>query len=167
MVKCFQISPPSPQPRYLKLQLLQSMSNKSSSLDCIPDIAPEIMCRHFLHPHLALGKPLFHPGHFSYKFKLELISPLLKKPGLLKLDLANFRPISNLNTIGKILAFYLYSFFLTFQNLPVNLLYSLLIVNFILLRLLYLNSQMISWKPLTPEKLQFSVQRLQPLILWT
>ena len=31
------------------------------------------------------------------------ISPLLKKPGLPKSDLANFRPISNLNTIGKIL----------------------------------------------------------------
>ena len=37
------------------------------------------------------------------KFKLALISPLLKKPGLSKSDPSNFRPISNLNLIGKIL----------------------------------------------------------------
>ena len=35
--------------------------------------------------------------------KLALISPLLKKPGLPTSELSNFRPISNLNTIGKIL----------------------------------------------------------------
>ena len=64
------------------------------------DITPEIMWQHFFRPHLTLGKPIFHPGHFSSKFKLALISPLLKKP---KSDLTNFRPISNLNTIGKIL----------------------------------------------------------------
>ena len=60
-------------------------------------------------------------------------------------------------------------FFLTFQNLPVFLLYSLLIVNFSLLRLLCLSSQMISWKPLFPEKLQFSLLWTCPqlLILWT
>ena len=40
---------------------------------------------------------------FIDKFKLALISPLLKKPGLPKSELSNFRPISNLNTIGKIL----------------------------------------------------------------
>ena len=61
------------------------------------------MCRHFLHPHLTIGKPFFHPGLFPSKFKLTLISPLLKKPGLPKSDVANFRPISNLNTIAKIL----------------------------------------------------------------
>ena len=45
----------------------------------------------------------FTQATFPSKFKLALISPLLKKPGLPKSDLANFRPISNLNTIGKIL----------------------------------------------------------------
>ena len=61
------------------------------------------MCRHFLHPYLTLGKLIFPQATFPSKFKLALISPLLKKPGLPKSDLANFRPISNLNTIGKIL----------------------------------------------------------------
>ena len=40
---------------------------------------------------------------FPSKFKLASISPLLKKPSLPKSELSNFRPISNLNTIGEIL----------------------------------------------------------------
>ena len=27
------------------------------------------MSRHFLHPHLTPGKPIFHPGHFSFKIQ--------------------------------------------------------------------------------------------------
>ena len=27
------------------------------------------MRRHFLHPHLTPGKPIFHPGHFSFKIQ--------------------------------------------------------------------------------------------------
>ena len=67
------------------------------------DITSEIMCRHFLHPHLTPGKPIFHPGHFSFKIQTGAYHTPAKKPGLPKSDLANFRPISNLNTIGKIL----------------------------------------------------------------
>ena len=33
------------------------------------DITSEIMCRHFLYPHLTPGKPIFHPGHFSFKIQ--------------------------------------------------------------------------------------------------
>ena len=33
------------------------------------DITSEIMCRHVLHPHLTPGKPIFHPGHFSFKIQ--------------------------------------------------------------------------------------------------
>ena len=45
------------------------MSNKSSPLDLHPDITPEIMCQHFLHPHLTPGKPIFHLGHFSIQIQ--------------------------------------------------------------------------------------------------
>ena len=45
----------------------------------------------------------FDQAAFPSKFKHALITPLLKKPGLSKSDPSNFRPISNLNTIGKIL----------------------------------------------------------------
>ena len=44
----------------------------------------------------------FSQATFPTNFKLALISPLLKKPGLSKSDPSNFRPISNLHTIGKI-----------------------------------------------------------------
>ena len=54
-------------------------------------------------PISHLANLSFTQATFPSKFKLALISPLLKKPGLLKSDLANFKPISNLNTIGKIL----------------------------------------------------------------
>ena len=44
----------------------------------------------------------FTQATFSSKFKLAFILPLEKKLGLPKSELLNFRPISNLNTIGNI-----------------------------------------------------------------
>ena len=61
------------------------------------------MHRYFLSPHLQSWNQSFSQATFPISFKLALISPLLKKPGLSKSDPSNFRPISNLNTIGKIL----------------------------------------------------------------
>ena len=80
------------------------MSNKSSPLDYIPTSLLKSCAGTFsiLISHLA-NLYLSPQATFPSKFKLALISPLLKKPGLPKSDLANFRPISNLNTIGKIL----------------------------------------------------------------
>ena len=76
---------------------------KSSPLDYIPTSLLKSCADTFsiLISHLA--NLSFTQATFPSKFKLALISPLLKKPGLPKSDLANFRPISNLNTIGKIL----------------------------------------------------------------
>ena len=34
-----------------------------------PDITSEIMWQHFFYPHLTLGKPIFHPGHFSFRIQ--------------------------------------------------------------------------------------------------
>ena len=83
-------------------ELLQSMSNKSSQLDYIPTSLLKSCADIFsiLISHLA--NLSFTQATFPSKFKLALISPLLKKPGLPKSSLSNFRPISNLNTIGKI-----------------------------------------------------------------
>ena len=79
------------------------MSNKSSPLDYIRTSLLKSCADTFsiLISHLA--NLSFTQATFPFTFKLALISPLLKKPGLPKSDLANFRPISNLNTIGKIL----------------------------------------------------------------
>ena len=84
-------------------RLLQSMSNKSSQLDYIPTSLLKSCADTFslLISHLA--NLSFSQATFPTNFKLALISPLLKKPGLSKSDPSNFRPISNLNTIGKIL----------------------------------------------------------------
>ena len=127
-------------------QLLRSTSNKSSPLEYIPTLllkscadTVSILISHLANLSFTQCQ-LFHPNsnwHLSHR--------CWKKPGLPKSDLANVRPISNLNTIEQNPWAYLpfHVFFLTFQNLPVFLLYSLLIVNFILLRLLSLSSQMI------------------------
>ena len=40
---------------------------------------------------------------FSSSFKIAQVTPLLKKAGLDKDDPANYRPISNLNNISKLL----------------------------------------------------------------
>jgi len=45
----------------------------------------------------------FSQGTFPSKFKHASVTPLLKKPGLIRSVSANFRPISNLNNISKIL----------------------------------------------------------------
>ena len=102
-------------------QLLRSMWNKSSPLDYISTSLLKSCADtcSILISHLA--NLSFTQATFPSKFKLALISPLLKKPGLPKSDLANFRPISNLNTIGKILErLALFTFFSSrFKNLPV------------------------------------------------
>ena len=80
-------------------KLLQSMSNKSSQLDYIPTSLVKSCADTFS----ILISHLFTQATFPSKFKLALISPLLKKPSLPKSELSNFRPISNWNTIGKML----------------------------------------------------------------
>src|SRR6476469_1383909 len=45
----------------------------------------------------------FSEGCFPDQFKRAQVTPLLKKPGLDENDPSNYRPISNLNTVGKII----------------------------------------------------------------
>ena len=45
----------------------------------------------------------FHEGVYSTSFKTASVTPILKKKGLDDANLTNYRPISNLNTISKIL----------------------------------------------------------------
>ena len=151
-------------------QLLRSMSNKSLPFDYIPILLQKPCADTFsiLTSHLA--NISFTQATFPSKFKLALISLLLKKSGLPKSDLANFRPISNLNTIGETLErLALTRFFPHISKSPSFHLYSLLIANFIPWRLHCLNLQTISWKTLTLENLQFSLLWIwpQPLIIWT
>ena len=61
------------------------------------------MCGHFLHPHFTSCKLIIHPSHISIEIQTDTHLATSEKPGLPKSELSNFRPISNLNTIGKIL----------------------------------------------------------------
>ena len=79
------------------------MSNKSSQLDYIPTSLLKSCANTFYILISHLANLSFTQVTFPSKFKLAFISPLLKKTGLPKLDLAKFRLISNLNTIDKIL----------------------------------------------------------------
>ena len=129
------------------------------------------MCWHPLHSHITLVKLIFHPGHFSIQIQTgTYLTPAEKNLVYQNLisETSDQYPIW-IPSAKSSSALPWHVSFLTFQNLPVFLLCSLLITNFILRRLLCLNSQTISWKPLTPEKLQFSLLWIcpQPLILWT
>ena len=83
------------------VKLTASMSLKSSPRDilltsllkiCISALAPEIA-------HMA--NLSFKEGCFPSRFKTAQILPLLKKPSLDSEIFANYRPISNLSTISK------------------------------------------------------------------
>ena len=83
--------------------ILRTMPSKSSPLDFIPtsllkncsDIFAPIIC--------TLANLSFGDGNFPAAFKNAKITPLLKKPGLDADSPEKYRPISNLNTISKIL----------------------------------------------------------------
>jgi len=45
----------------------------------------------------------FTSGHFPTVMKEGIVVPLLKKSGLDVTDLKNFRPVTNLSTISKVL----------------------------------------------------------------
>jgi len=50
-----------------------------------------------------LANVSFKSGHFPRVMKHGIVAPHLKKPGLDVTDLKNFRPVTNLSTISKIL----------------------------------------------------------------
>ena len=85
------------------LRLLSSMSSKSSPLDFIPTSLLKACSGSFAHVIARLANLTFEFGTFPTCFKTAQITPLLKQRGLDEADPSNYRPISNLNTISKIL----------------------------------------------------------------
>ena len=85
------------------LKTIYSTKPKSSSVDYIPTLLlkscpgvfAELICR--------LANLSFGEGVFPQSFKLAAVTPLLKKAGLDQSLPANYRPISNLNNVSKIL----------------------------------------------------------------
>ena len=85
------------------LKLIKSSPVKSSSLDPIPTFLL-VDCLDVLTTPITMfiNLCLTH-GVFPEQFKLALVSPLLKKPSLSKEELKNYRPVSNLNYLSKLL----------------------------------------------------------------
>jgi len=85
------------------VRLLRSMPFKSSPLDFIPTSLIKSCSGAFSHVLARLANLSFEHSTFPAKFKTAQVTPLLKKHGLDDSDPANYRPISNLNTISKVL----------------------------------------------------------------
>ena len=83
--------------------LIRSLPAKSSPLDFVPTSLIKSCHTVFSELIAQLANLSFSLGFFPSKYKSALISPLLKKPGLDESNPANYRPISNLNNISKIL----------------------------------------------------------------
>ena len=83
--------------------LVNSMSNKSSPLDVLPTSLLK-SCVDVFAPVIArIANLSFASGKFPSMFRIAQVLPLLKKQGLDHMSPGNYRPISNLNTISKII----------------------------------------------------------------
>ena len=85
------------------VRLLKSMPSTSSPFDFIPTSLIKSCSGVFAQLIARLANLSFEHSIFPAKFKTAQVTPLLKKHGLDVSEPANYRPISNLNTISKIL----------------------------------------------------------------
>ena len=84
-------------------KIIKSSPIKSSSLDPIPTFLLLDCLDVLIKPLTLFINICLNHGVFPDQFKLALVSPLLKKPSLPKEELKNYRPVSNLNYISKLL----------------------------------------------------------------
>ena len=84
-------------------KLLGEIPSKSSPMDFVPTSVLK-RCRRVFAPLIArLANLSFQEGRFPSQFKRAQVTPLIKHEGLDTGDPANYRPISNLNTISKVI----------------------------------------------------------------
>jgi len=84
-------------------KLILAAPNKTSPVDIIPVTLLKSCSAEVSIPIAHLANLSFSQGIFPSAFKIGLVTPLLKKPGLDTSDLQNFRPITNLSTISKVM----------------------------------------------------------------
>ena len=85
------------------LKLISSSPNKSCDLDPCPTFIVK-ECRDILAvPIMHIINLSLSEGIFPDRFKQALVTPLLKKQSLPKNEFKNYRPVSNLNYISKLL----------------------------------------------------------------
>lgn len=87
---------------YIK-KLIMKSSNASSELDPIPTSLLKSSLEILINPITQIVNKSLSSGRVPEIFKLAHVKPLLKKPSLEKNNLKNYRPVSNLSFISKIL----------------------------------------------------------------
>ena len=84
-------------------RVLRSMPSKSSLLDFVPTSLLKACNCVFSQITANLANMTFQHGLFPSRFQTAHITPSLKQRGLDANDPSSYRPISNLNTISKVL----------------------------------------------------------------
>ena len=85
------------------VSLIRLAPGKTSPLDIIP-ISVLKECRDEMATVIShIASMSFRSGKFPASMRSGLVTPLLKKPGLDADDYKNFRPITNLSTVSKII----------------------------------------------------------------
>ena len=80
---------------------IRSMASKSCELDAIPTTIPKQVLDTVMEPVTTIVNVSFENGIFASKWKTAIVHPILKKVGL-DLVLSNFKPVSNLSFISKV-----------------------------------------------------------------
>src|SRR5664279_3794371 len=85
------------------VRLIRALLSKTSRMDYIPitllKSAVDVMAPLIV----QLANLSFKAGVFPSSLKHGRVTPLCKKPGLDKSDMANFRPVTNLSSLSKVL----------------------------------------------------------------
>ncbi len=84
-------------------RLVMSAPCKSSDLDPIPTALLKTCMDVLVTPITSIVNLSLAEGVFPASFKIAHVSPLLKKPTLAKDEMKNYRPVSNLSFVSKIL----------------------------------------------------------------
>ena len=80
---------------------IRSMASKSCELDAIPTRILKQVLDSVIEPITRIVNVSLENGIFASKWKTSIVHPILKKAGL-DLILSNFRPVSNLSFISKV-----------------------------------------------------------------
>ena len=85
------------------MKIIKASPPKSCCLDPIPTPLLVIHLEHLIEPITAMINQSLLSGIVPVSFKHAVVLPLLKKPNLSPEELSNFRPVSNLPFLSKIL----------------------------------------------------------------
>ena len=83
--------------------MISTSPNKSCELDPIPTSLLKSFIEEVVHPICDVINESMQTGVFPEIFKTGIVTPLLKKTGLDPDNLKNYRPVSNLLFLSKVL----------------------------------------------------------------